>query len=100
MLPILQAALGVFTDLDVEWWEDSYLTCGEELTPGIVDRLDEADYGRLGRGRPHQTYHDLEAEKTSASPTEPGRKLDAYRAWAPVERRPPPDGAGHNTMDP
>ena len=47
LLRDLLPALGVFTDLDVEWWEDSHLTCGEELTPGIVDRLDEADFGLL-----------------------------------------------------
>ena len=47
LLRDLLPALGVFTDLDVEWWEDSHLTCGEELTAGIVDRLDEADFGLL-----------------------------------------------------
>jgi hypothetical protein len=47
LLRDLLPALGLFTDLDVEWWEDSHLTCGEELTAGIVDRLDEADYGLL-----------------------------------------------------
>ncbi|MCA1657625.1 MAG: toll/interleukin-1 receptor domain-containing protein, partial [Actinobacteria bacterium] len=33
--------------ISIEWWEDSHLTCGEELTRGIVDRLDEADFGLL-----------------------------------------------------
>ncbi|MGH3803391.1 MAG: hypothetical protein ACRDTD_25340, partial [Pseudonocardiaceae bacterium] len=47
LLRDLLPALGLFTDLDVEWWEDSHLTCGEELTAGIVDRLDEADFGLL-----------------------------------------------------
>jgi len=47
LLRDLLPALGVFTDLDVEWWEDSHLTCGEELTAGIIDRLDEADFGLL-----------------------------------------------------
>ena len=47
LLRDLLPALGVFTDLDVEWWEDSHLTCGEELTAGILDRLDEADFGLL-----------------------------------------------------
>jgi hypothetical protein len=47
LLRDLQPALGVFTDFDVEWWEDSHLICGEELTAGIVNRLDEADYGLL-----------------------------------------------------
>ena len=47
LLRDLLPALGVFTDLDVEWWEDSHLTCGEVLTAGIVDRLDEADFGLL-----------------------------------------------------
>jgi hypothetical protein len=43
----LMPALGMFTDLEVKWWEDSHLTCGEELMPGILDRLDEADFGLL-----------------------------------------------------
>ncbi len=43
----LRPALSSFTDLNVEWWEDSHLTCGEDLVPGIIDRLDEADYGLL-----------------------------------------------------
>lgn len=47
LLRDLQPALGIFTDLDVEWWEDSHLTCGEELIPGIIDRLGEADFGVL-----------------------------------------------------
>ncbi|MGQ0773923.1 MAG: hypothetical protein ACT4NY_05820, partial [Pseudonocardiales bacterium] len=38
LLRDLLPALGVFTDFDVEWWEDSHLTCGEELTPAIVER--------------------------------------------------------------
>lgn len=60
----LLPALGCFTDLDAEWWEDSHLTCGEELIPGIVDRLDEADYGLLFLstryfGRPFIKQHEL-----------------------------------------
>jgi len=47
LLRDLLPALGVFTDLDVEWWEDSHLICGEQLTTGIVDRLDEADFSLL-----------------------------------------------------
>ena len=47
LLRDLLPALGLFTDLAVEWWQDSHLTCGEELLPGIVDRLDEADFGLL-----------------------------------------------------
>jgi hypothetical protein len=47
LLEDLIPALSIFTDLDVHWWEDSHLTCGEELTPGIVDRLGEADFGVL-----------------------------------------------------
>jgi hypothetical protein len=43
----LLPALGVFTDLKVEWWEDSHLTCGEKLIAGILDRLDETDFGLL-----------------------------------------------------
>ena len=53
LLRDLLPALGVFTDLDVEWWQDSHLTCGEELTAGIVGRLDEADF------RPAPAEHPL-----------------------------------------
>ena len=64
LLRDLRPALGVFTDLDVEWWEDSHLTCGEELTAGIVGRLDEADFGLLLLstryfGRPFIRKHEL-----------------------------------------
>lgn len=60
----LLPALGYFSDLKVEWWEDSHLTCGEELVPGIVDRLDEADFGVLLLspryfGRPFIRKHEL-----------------------------------------
>ncbi len=47
LLADLRPALRMFPDISIEWWEDSHLTCGEDLTPGIVDRLDEADYGLL-----------------------------------------------------
>jgi hypothetical protein len=47
LLRDLLPALGVFTDVQIEWWEDSHLTCGEHLTSGIVDQLGEADYGLL-----------------------------------------------------
>jgi hypothetical protein len=64
LLRDLLPALGVFTDLDVEWWEDSHLTCGEELTAGIVGRLNEADFGLLLLstrffGRPFIQQHEL-----------------------------------------
>jgi len=63
LLRDLLPALGVFTDLDVEWWED-HLTFGEELPAGIVDRLDEADFGLLLLstrffGRPFIRRHEL-----------------------------------------
>jgi hypothetical protein len=47
LLTDLRPALGLFQDVSVQWWEDSHLICGEDLTPGIVDRLDEADFGLL-----------------------------------------------------
>lgn len=47
LLMDLLPALSLLPDVRIEWWEDSHLTCGEELVPGIVDRLDEADYGLL-----------------------------------------------------
>lgn len=47
LLVDLLPALSVFTDLHVDWWEDSHLTCGEDLTTAIVNRLDEADFGVL-----------------------------------------------------
>ena len=64
LLRDLLPALGVFTDLDVEWWEDSHLTCGEELTASILGRLDEADFGLLLLstryfGRPFIRRHEL-----------------------------------------
>jgi hypothetical protein len=53
LLAHLLPALGLFTDLKVEWWEDSHLTCGEDLMPGIVDRLHEADFGLLLLSTPY-----------------------------------------------
>jgi hypothetical protein len=47
LLANLLPVLGMIRDISIEWWEDSHLTCGEELTPGIIDRLDEADFGLL-----------------------------------------------------
>jgi NACHT domain/Caspase domain len=47
LLADLRPALDLLHDVRVEWWEDSHLTCGEELLPGIVDRLEEVDYGLL-----------------------------------------------------
>jgi hypothetical protein len=47
LLQDLLPALGIFTDFEVQWWEDNELSCGEELVPGVVDRLDEADFGLL-----------------------------------------------------
>jgi hypothetical protein len=43
----LRPTLRLFTDLKVEWWQDSHLMCGEEFTPAIRDRIDEADFGLL-----------------------------------------------------
>jgi hypothetical protein len=64
LLGDLQPALGIFTDFDVEWWEGSHLACGEELTAGVVERLDEADFGLLLLstryfGRPFIQKHEL-----------------------------------------
>lgn len=64
LLRDLAPALGVFADLDVGWWEDSHLMCGEALTAGIIDRLDEADFGLLLLstryfGRPFIRTHEL-----------------------------------------
>ncbi len=39
LLADLLPALGMLRDIRVEWWEDSHLSCGEDLTPGIVERL-------------------------------------------------------------
>jgi hypothetical protein len=47
LLKDLLPALRLLGDVCIEWWEDSHLTCGENLLPGIVDRLDETDYGLL-----------------------------------------------------
>lgn len=51
----LKPAIRLFTDVKVEWWEDSRLTCGEQLIPGILDRLDEADLGLLMVSRHYLT---------------------------------------------
>lgn len=53
LLTHLMPALGLFTDLEVQWWQDSHLTCGEDLLPGIVDRIDEADFGLLLLSTPY-----------------------------------------------
>ena len=60
----LEPALGCFSDVRFAWWEDSHLVPGETLLPGIVDRLDECDFGLLllsGRyfGRPFIRRHEL-----------------------------------------
>jgi hypothetical protein len=47
LLTDLCPALGLLQDVSVEWWQDSHLTCGEDLTLGIVSRLNEADFGLL-----------------------------------------------------
>jgi hypothetical protein len=47
LLRDLLPALGLLRDVRIEWWEDSHLTCGEKLLPGIIDRLGETDYGLL-----------------------------------------------------
>ncbi len=47
LLAPLRPALGWFVDLQIEWWEDSHLSCGEDLQAAIVGQLDEADYGVL-----------------------------------------------------
>jgi hypothetical protein len=47
LLRDLLPALGLFRDLQVDWWEDSHLTCGEEFAPRIVERFGEADFGLL-----------------------------------------------------
>lgn len=64
LLERLLPALAMLGDVAVRWWEDNRLTCGEELLPGIVDRLDEADYGLLLLspryfGRPFVREHEL-----------------------------------------
>lgn len=47
LLANLVPAVAAMRDVRVQWWEDSHLVCGEELMPGILGRLDEADYGLL-----------------------------------------------------
>ena len=64
LLVDLEPALGCFSDVRFAWWEDSHLVPGETLLPGIVDRLDECDFGVLllsGRyfGRPFIHRHEL-----------------------------------------
>ena len=45
LLKDLLPALGMSREIIFEWWEDSHLTCGEELTTTIISRLGEADFG-------------------------------------------------------
>jgi hypothetical protein len=64
LLADLLPALGLFRDLEVHWWEDSHLTCGEEFTPNIVARFGEADFGLLlltsvYLSRPYIREHEL-----------------------------------------
>lgn len=47
LLDNLLPVLGMFSDISIEWWQDSHLTCGEDLDSGIVGRLGEADFGLL-----------------------------------------------------
>lgn len=44
MLEDLLPALGILADLQVEWWDDSHLACGEEICDRIKDRIGEADF--------------------------------------------------------
>lgn len=47
LLRHLMPALARLVGLEIEWWQDSHLTCGERLMPGVLDRIDEADFGLL-----------------------------------------------------
>jgi hypothetical protein len=55
LLRDLLPALGLFRDLEVQWWEDSHLTCGEDFSDGIVERFGEADFGLLLLTSPYLT---------------------------------------------
>lgn len=64
LLVDLLPALGCYSDVRFTWWEDSHLMPGEKLLTGIVDRLDECDFGVLllsGRyfGREFIRRHEL-----------------------------------------
>ncbi len=79
LLAELKPALALLADVAVEWWEDSHLTCGEEFTPGIVDRLEEADYGLLLLSaryfsRPFILEHELPRFATPTADTKPADK--------------------------
>ena len=39
--------LSILKDVDLQWWEDSDLLCGEEFGLEIQSRIDEADYGLM-----------------------------------------------------
>lgn len=47
LLHDLRPTLRLFSDLKIEWWQDSHLMCGEDFEPAIRDRIDEADFGLL-----------------------------------------------------
>ena len=60
----LTDALRLPADVRVEWWQDSHMTCGEDLTPEIVARIGEADYvvamiSPAYFGRPFILEHEL-----------------------------------------
>jgi hypothetical protein len=90
----LEPALGLFTDLDVRWWQDSHLTCGEQLMPGILDRLDESDFGLL-LASPH--YLRSEFIRKYELPRFAGSEAD--KGALPVKLAPlPPYGNGEHDL--
>jgi hypothetical protein len=47
LVDLLQDDLAILRDVDLRWWEDSHLLCGEEFGPEIQARIDQADYGLM-----------------------------------------------------
>jgi hypothetical protein len=92
LLDDLRPTLRIFTDVKVEWWQDSDLMCGEEFTSAIEHRIDEADLGLL-LVTPH--YLASEFITTHELPRFVGPAAD--KGAIPVKLKPlPPFGPAYN----
>lgn len=93
LLAKLLPSLGLFTDLTIDWWEDSHLLCGEQLTASILQRRNESEYSVLLLsteyfGSAFICTHEL---PWFAGPT-------ADRGALPAALRPLPDFGPHRTL--
>ena len=93
LLVHLLPALGCFTDVRFTFWEDSHLTPGEDLLPGIVDRLDECDFGLLLLSGP---YFGRDFIRRHELPRFAGPTAD--KGALPIRLAPIPDRADHTDL--